>query len=41
MPDMPDWAQDMRDLFRSGAISPFILYGNIFDLVPAPSAAVV
>jgi AAA+ superfamily predicted ATPase len=25
----------MRDLFRSGSISQFILYGNVFDLVPA------
>jgi hypothetical protein len=25
----------MRDLFRSGSIAQFILYGNIFDLVPA------
>src|ERR1700760_2031894 len=35
---LPLWAQDMRDLFRSGSIAQFILYGNIFDLVPAPSA---
>src|SRR5271167_1933176 len=34
---LPLWAQDMRDLFRSGSIAQFILYGNIFDLVPAPN----
>ena len=40
MPDaLPLWAQDMRDLFRSGSIAQFILYGNVFDLVPAPAAA--
>ncbi|MGN6370937.1 MAG: ATP-binding protein [Phycisphaerae bacterium] len=38
MADLPLWAQDMRDLFRSGSIAQFILYGNIFDLVPAPPA---
>src|SRR3954469_2789452 len=32
---MPGWAQDMRDLFRSGSVAQFILYGNRFDLVPA------
>jgi hypothetical protein len=37
MADLPLWAQDMRDLFRSGSIAQFILYGNIFDLVPAPN----
>ncbi len=39
MADLPLWAQDMRDLFRSGSIAQFILYGNIFDLVPAPPAS--
>jgi len=32
---IPAWAQDMRDLFRSGSVSQFILHGNIFDLVSA------
>jgi hypothetical protein len=36
MADLPGWAQEMRDLFRSGAISQFILHGNVFDVVPAP-----
>jgi len=39
MADLPQWAQDMRDLFRSGSIAQFILYGNIFDVVPAKAAA--
>ena len=32
---IPGWAQDMRDLFRSGSVAQFILYGNVFDWVPA------
>lgn len=31
---LPDWANLMRDHFRSGAVSQFIIHGNIFDLVP-------
>ncbi len=27
------WAAEMCDLFRSGAVSQFILHGNVFDLV--------
>ena len=38
---MPVWAQDMRDLFRSGSVAQFLLYGNIFDLVPAPAITAV
>lgn len=34
-PQLPGWAQEMRDLFKSGSVSQFILHGNIFDLVPA------
>lgn len=33
--ELPGWAQEMRDLFKSGSVAQFILYGNIFDLVPA------
>jgi AAA+ superfamily predicted ATPase len=33
--DLPAWAQEMRDLFKSGSVAQFILHGNIFDLVPA------
>ena len=32
---VPPWAQEMRDLFRSGSVAPFILHGNVFDMVPA------
>ena len=32
---LPAWAARMRELFRSGAVSQFVLHGNIFDLVPA------
>ena len=32
---LPAWAQEMRDLFKSGSVSQFILHGNIFDLVPS------
>lgn len=31
---LPDWANEMRDCFRSAAVSQFIVHGNIFDLVP-------
>ena len=33
-PTLPAWAQDMRNLFRSGSVAQFILHGNVFDLVP-------
>ena len=33
-PVLPAWAQDMRNLFRSGSVAQFILHGNVFDLVP-------
>ena len=32
---MPQWAQDMRELFKSGTIAQFVLHGNVFDVVPA------
>jgi AAA+ superfamily predicted ATPase len=35
-PGLPGWAQEMRQLFRSGSTSQFILHGNVRDLVPAP-----
>jgi hypothetical protein len=37
--ELPGWAQEMRDLFKSGSVAQFILHGNIFDLVPAGVAA--
>lgn len=30
---LPEWAERMRELFRSGAVSQFILHGNVFDVV--------
>ncbi|MEX0775546.1 MAG: AAA family ATPase [Phycisphaeraceae bacterium] len=38
--DLPPWAQEMHDLFRSGAVAQFLVHGNIFDVVPAPGAEV-
>lgn len=34
---MPNWAEEMRDLFKSGAVSQFLLHGNVFDMVAAPA----
>ncbi len=31
---LPGWAREMRDLFRSGSCSQFLLHGNVFDAVP-------
>jgi AAA+ superfamily predicted ATPase len=36
--DLPEWACEMRDLFKSGSVAQFLLHGNIFDLVPAGQA---
>lgn len=33
MSDLPVWATEMRDLFRSGSAAQFLLHGNIFDLI--------
>ena len=35
---LPAWAEEMRQVFRAGATSQFVLHGNVFDLVPAPGA---
>ena len=32
---LPRWAAEMRDLFRSGSASQFLLHGNVFDVVPS------
>jgi hypothetical protein len=32
---LPAWAEEMRQVFRAGATSQFVLHGNVFDLVPA------
>jgi hypothetical protein len=36
---LPAWAEQMRDLFRSGSVAQFLIHGNIFDVVPAEDAA--
>ncbi len=33
--ELPRWAAEMRDLFRSGSAAQFLLHGNVFDVVPA------
>jgi hypothetical protein len=33
---LPPWAEEMRQVFKAGATSQFVLHGNVFDLVPAP-----
>jgi hypothetical protein len=32
---LPPWATELRDLFKSGSVSQFILHGNLFDVVPS------
>jgi hypothetical protein len=32
--DLPAWAGEMRDLFRSGSSAQFLLHGSVFDVVP-------
>src|SRR5918996_1450448 len=33
--ELPRWATEMRDLFRSGSAAQFLLHGNVFDVVPS------
>jgi hypothetical protein len=35
MTELPRWAVEMRDLFRSGSSAQFLLHGNVFDVLPA------
>ncbi|MBM3464705.1 MAG: ATP-binding protein [Armatimonadetes bacterium] len=30
----PAWANEMREIFRAGTVSQFLLHGSVFDLVP-------
>src|SRR5213593_4438285 len=30
---LPVWAEQMRDLFRSGSVAQFLIHGNVFDVV--------
>jgi hypothetical protein len=34
MIELPPWAVEMRDLFRSGSAAQFLIHGNVFDIVP-------
>jgi AAA+ superfamily predicted ATPase len=34
--ELPAWAIEMRDLFKSGSVSQFLLHGNVFDAVATP-----
>lgn len=34
MSELPAWAAEMRQLFRAGSTSQFVLYGSVHDLVP-------
>ncbi len=36
--ELPGWAGEMRDLFKSGSVSQFLLHGNVFDAVLAPGS---
>ena len=31
--ELPAWAGEMRELFRSGSVAQFLLHGNVFDVV--------
>jgi hypothetical protein len=33
MSQLPGWAEQMRDLFKSGSVAQFLIHGNIFDVV--------
>ena len=35
MNELPRWAVEMRDLFRSGSAAQFLIHGNVFDVVPS------
>ena len=34
-PTLPPWAETMREVFRGGTVSQFLLHGNVFDFVPS------
>jgi AAA+ superfamily predicted ATPase len=33
---LPAWAEEMRDLYKSGSVAQFLLHGNVFDTVVNP-----
>ncbi len=34
--ELPGWVEEMRDLFKSGSVSQFLLHGNVLDTVMTP-----
>jgi AAA+ superfamily predicted ATPase len=34
--ELPAWAEEMRDLFKSGSVAQFLLHGNVFDTIATP-----
>jgi AAA+ superfamily predicted ATPase len=32
--ELPSWAEQMRELFKSGSVAQFLIHGSIFDVVP-------
>jgi AAA+ superfamily predicted ATPase len=34
MSELPRWATEMRDRFRSGSAAQFLIHGNVFDVIP-------
>lgn len=36
---LPAWAEEMRELFRSGSVAQFLLHGNVFDVVQTADAS--
>src|SRR5205814_9854220 len=36
---LPGWAEQLRDLFRSGSVAHFLIHRNIFDVVPVEDEA--
>jgi len=38
---LPDWAQNMREIFRAGTASQFIISGNINDFVPSQTGDLI
>jgi hypothetical protein len=35
--ELPAWAEEMKDLFKSGSVSQFLLHGNVFDMIATPA----
>lgn len=37
--ELPAWAEQMRELFKSGSVAQFLIHGNIFDVVPTEDSS--